>query len=320
MLSSIGWAAMALASRLKPGGVIVNEHVLTRDQLRVHVDALGRWFDFIHPDELPARLRRRGRKPFCLLTFDDCHRSNATVVAPELERLGVPAAFYVVTGFVGTDQVLWFTLYNLLRKKLGAPPPGLGPLAVKQLPHDLRLDRIQRACARHGVTPDLSDEDVTAMTWTHVRDLQRRGFVIGAHGETHAIMTRESRQSALDNIGLSIARVARETGAPCTTFAFPNGNYTAELARHAVRCGARLVMTAEPTWVDEQFPLWRLPRVQLFDRQDRATIELKIAVGAAGRWLPSGDGTGRVYRDINRLARARARREARSGERVVTAG
>jgi peptidoglycan/xylan/chitin deacetylase (PgdA/CDA1 family) len=108
VLSALGTAAMALASRLKAGGLIVNEHILTREQTRLHVDVLGRWFEFIHPDELPERLGRPRKRPFCLLTFDDGVRSNATEAAPELERLGVPACFFVVTGFLnGKAPLCW---------------------------------------------------------------------------------------------------------------------------------------------------------------------------------------------------------------------
>ena len=307
LMAAASAAAMTLASRLKDGGLIVNEHVLTREQTRVHVDALGRWFEFIGADELPARLGRRGRKPFCLLTFDDGYRSNATESAPELERLGVPACFLVVTGFVGERKPLWFDLYSRLLDKLGAPPSGLSPEIVKRLPHELLIERIDRACRRHGVGVGLDDDSVGSMSWDQVRDLRRRGFSIGAHGVTHAIMTRETKADAFMNIARSIERVRAETGAPCSAFAFPNGNYTAELARHAVDSGAGLVMTTEPTWADSGFPLWRLPRVQLFGSQGRERIELKIAVAATGRVLKSGDGTRMVYRAINRLSRRRAR-------------
>ncbi|MDD5303375.1 MAG: hypothetical protein PHS14_09725, partial [Elusimicrobia bacterium] len=85
MIRAIGSTAMALAARFRSGGVIVNEHTLSREQTRAHVDALARWFDFIHLDDLPVRLGRRQRRPFCLLTFDDGKRSNATVTAPELK-------------------------------------------------------------------------------------------------------------------------------------------------------------------------------------------------------------------------------------------
>jgi hypothetical protein len=92
-------------------------------------------------------------------------------------------------------------------------------------------------------------------------------------------------------------------GAPCSSFAFPNGNYTAELAQHAIRCGAKMVMTTEPTWADESSALWRLPRLQFFGMDSPGKIKLKIAIAASGLILNNPDGSGKAYRAINRLAR-----------------
>jgi len=64
-----------------------------------------------------------------------------------------------------------------------------------------------------------------------------------------------------------------------------------------------MVMTTEPTWVDQRFPLWRLPRLQIFGDNSPGRIRLKAAVAAAGRILKNPDGTGRLYRAINRIAR-----------------
>jgi peptidoglycan/xylan/chitin deacetylase (PgdA/CDA1 family) len=305
MLNAIGTISLALVHHFKTGGIIVNEHTLDREQTRRHVEVFGRWFDFIPLNELPERLSRPRKRPFCLFTFDDGKRSNAIAVAPELERLGVPAVFFVVSSSLDCQKPLWFDRYKALRKKLNTVPPCLQLHILKQLPYAVLVDRVERACAEYGVDANLADDDVALMTWEQVRVLHQRGFSIGAHGFTHAVLTRETRLAALENIEKSITKVREEVGAPCPSFAFPNGNYTAELAHHAIRCGVEMVMTTEPTWADESFPLWRLPRLQFFGTDSPGKLKLKTAVAASSLILKNPDGTGKAYRAVNRLARQR---------------
>jgi peptidoglycan/xylan/chitin deacetylase (PgdA/CDA1 family) len=288
---------LALVQRAKRGGVIVNEHTLTAAQTRRHLEVLGRWFDFIGLDELPRRLARPGRRPFCLLTFDDGKRSNYTEVAPELERQRVPAVFYVTTEFLTNGEPLWFDRHRTLVRALGRCPGGLELETLKQLPFGDLMTRLDRACARRGLQPpDETDDDVRPMSWDEARDLHRRAFTLGAHGLTHAILTRETKARALAEIEGSLAKVSSELGVRCQTFAFPNGNYNAGLTQHAWHCGATTVMTTEPMWADARSPFNRLPRVQLFGEFSRARIELKLALAAITGVLPNPDGSGRAYR------------------------
>jgi peptidoglycan/xylan/chitin deacetylase (PgdA/CDA1 family) len=289
---------MAIASRsnrAKRGGVIINEHVLTASETRRHVDTLSRWFDFIHHDELLDRLARPKARPFCLLTFDDGKRSVVTETAPELERLGVPAVIYVATRFLTDQTPLWFDRHIAVERSLGYLLPEIKLEVLKQLPLALIDERLDRACDRYQAPVDMGDDDVGPMSWDDARDLARRGFTIGSHSLRHAILTRETEASALSDIERSIAEVSSEIGTPCKSFAFPNGNYTARLARRALEAGAQTVMTTDPMWADNSFPPWRLPRVSLYGAYNRAAIELKIAL-ATGRWLLNPNGTGRLYR------------------------
>jgi peptidoglycan/xylan/chitin deacetylase (PgdA/CDA1 family) len=291
---------MAPQSR-KKAGVIINEHTLTALQTRKHVEVLGRSFDFIHHDELLDRIRRPRPRPFCLLTFDDGKRSGYTETAPELQRLGVPAVFFVTTGFLSDGLPLWFDQYEALLTSMGSIPEGLEPETLKEMPLTLLSDRVARACKKNGVVMSMDDDTVRPMSWNEARDLARRGFTIGAHSVRHAVLTREPESDALTDIEQSITEVSAQIGSPCQSFAFPNGNYTARLGRHALACGVSTVMTTEPVWADDRFPSWRLPRVQLFGTQGRLRIELKLAIAATGRWLRNPDGTGRLYRRIIHL-------------------
>lgn len=42
------------------------------------------------------------------ITFDDGYLDNFENAAPILERFGLPATFFVATGFIGTDHVAWW--------------------------------------------------------------------------------------------------------------------------------------------------------------------------------------------------------------------
>jgi peptidoglycan/xylan/chitin deacetylase (PgdA/CDA1 family) len=291
--------SLALACRFRrpaPCGVIINWHTLTGRETRFQIDVLSRWFDFIHHDDLLERLVRRRSRPFCLLTFDDGKRSGATEAAPELERLGVPAIFYVVTRFLTDGTLLWFDRRDEILRTLGYTPSELDLEGLKRLPLALVTERLDRAYDQHKVSPDTPSDHVRAMSWDDARDLTRRGFTIGAHGLRHSTLTCETHADALADIEQSIAEVSAQVGT-CTTFAFPNGSYSPLLGRHALRCGVRTAMSTDPMWVDSRFPLWRLPRVQLFGHQSRSTIELKLAAGAT-RLLAGLRETQKVYRRL----------------------
>lgn len=292
---------LALACRLKQGGVVINGHTLTpRSQTRFQVEVLGRWFDFIGLEDLPRRLLKPARRPFCLFTFDDGKRNNFTEVAPELELQRVPAVFYVTTGPVSTGASFWFDRQEQLVRCLGHCPAGLELQTLKRLPFNALTERLHRACVEHGLTTEYEPDTLRPMSWDEARDLARRGFAIGAHGQTHAILTNETKERAFAEIEGSLARVSSELGAPCTTFAFPNGNYTPELAQHALRCGATTVMTTEPTWMDDRHPFWQIPRVQLFSGFTRAKIELKVALAVRPGILANPNGSGRACRSQTR--------------------
>jgi peptidoglycan/xylan/chitin deacetylase (PgdA/CDA1 family) len=314
--SFVGAGSMAMAHRLrrtKAAGVIINGHTLTASQTRLQVDVLSRWFDFIHHDELQDRLARPRSRPFCLLTFDDGKRSGFTETAPELERLGIPAVFYVVTRFLTDGTPLWFDRCEAIRRSVGYTPPGLESVTLKELPIAVIHERLDRACSKYEVDPHIDSEETRPMSWGEARELARRGFTIGSHSLSHAVLTRETQAMALADIERSIAEVSAGVGTKCLTFAFPNGNYTARLARYAVECGVQTAMTTEPHWVDSSVPLWRLPRVQLFGSNTPSKIELKVALAATCLLLRDPNGTGRLYRKINRLMRS-------SPERVTSAG
>ena len=66
-------------------------------------------FNTVHVSDLAdaVRARRLSRKTVAV-SFDDGYRDNFEQAAPVLERLGLPATFFVVTDWMGTDVVPWW--------------------------------------------------------------------------------------------------------------------------------------------------------------------------------------------------------------------
>jgi peptidoglycan/xylan/chitin deacetylase (PgdA/CDA1 family) len=63
-----------------------------------------RHFEVVSLSELVARCQAAGGAGGSLsITFDDGYRDNAEVAAPILYKLGLPATFFVISGFIGTQ-------------------------------------------------------------------------------------------------------------------------------------------------------------------------------------------------------------------------
>jgi peptidoglycan/xylan/chitin deacetylase (PgdA/CDA1 family) len=112
--------------QLRGGAVIVLYHRVLRpsevradldpaiyvstDTFERHLGFLSRTFEMVNLDALVAwrQGRRTFAKPPCVITFDDGWADNFTNAYPLLQRYGVPATIFLITGQVGKpDFVTW---------------------------------------------------------------------------------------------------------------------------------------------------------------------------------------------------------------------
>jgi len=159
----------------------------------------------------------RARRPAAILTFDDGLREHLTVVAPLLHQHGMPAIFFVTTGFLDNQRLFYrhkvslcleaartrtlAELAELLRQLDSAPAshPTDAPMHRQTDPpprdafraHLLALtshdeSAIDAACRLLGVdTQRFLAERRPYLTSAEVRQLHAAGFTIGAHSVTH---------------------------------------------------------------------------------------------------------------------------------------
>lgn len=202
---------------------------------------LGRWFTVLPLREAVARLRG-GTLPLrsACVTFDDGYADNAAVALPILRRRAMPATFFLATSFINGGRMWNDSVIETFRRARGdildARCIGLDELSISTV--ELRRRAIERALAAMKYLPQEERqkraEELGAgtshelpsdlmMTQEQVLQLHASGMEIGAHTVTHPILARLDPEHASNEIRDSKSRLEAITGAPITSFAYPNG-------------------------------------------------------------------------------------------------
>lgn len=199
-------------------------------------------FDVIGPDELEA-VARVGRGRHVLLTFDDGYRDNFEQAFPVLKRYGLPATFFITTGFVDRREISWWdeiawmvhatTKHELRGGRLHGPlslkpEERMGATKTlinlyKSLPPESAqalLDWLAEAL-ESGRHPREGNE--FWMTWDNIRELRAAGMHIGGHTVNHPLLARLSRDEQEREILGCKDRIEAELGEPMRYFSYPDG-------------------------------------------------------------------------------------------------
>lgn len=275
---------------------VLSEHdaVLPDEPTAAWFERMLRWvqsqYILMPLDEAVTRMRS-GSLPAAAaaITFDDGYRDNATVAAPLLQRLEVPATFFVSTKFLD-GGIMWNdAVTEAVRRspleRLSVPELGLNdspirsPIersktagrilsAIKYLPNAQRAEAVQRfvRLCRSQLPSNLM------MTSDQVRELARMGFGIGAHTHTHPILTQLPDAQATTEIVEGREHLEGIVGHRVRFFAYPNGRAERDYAprhREMVKAaGFDAAFTTNAGVCRDTSDPWALPRFTPWDRSE----------------------------------------------------
>ncbi|WP_018175033.1 MULTISPECIES: polysaccharide deacetylase family protein [unclassified Thioalkalivibrio] len=211
------------------------------ETFRWQMRLLAREMNPLPLDEAIERLQE-GRLPAraVAVTFDDGYADNAEIALPILREEGVPATFFVATGYLNGgcmfNDMLIETVRRIPSMAVDLAPEGLGtrPLesmaqrratihaligALKYRPLAERSRRAEALGARFHIMPpgDLM------MTDDQVRELANAGMGIGGHTVLHPILAETDAETAQQEIAEGKAELEALVGRPVRLFAYPNG-------------------------------------------------------------------------------------------------
>jgi peptidoglycan/xylan/chitin deacetylase (PgdA/CDA1 family) len=250
---------------------------------------LAEHFRVLQLEEAVERLAR-GQLPTraVSVTFDDGYADNHDVAMPILRRFGIPATFFIATGFLDGGRMWNDTVIEAIRQAndpaLDLSGLGLGTFPVASIS--------ERRIAIHSILnsikhkfPSERDEIVGAiaaqvgapmpstlmMTRDQVRALRAAGMGIGGHTVNHPILTRIVAPAAEHEIADGKAELEAIIGEPVGLFAYPNGKPTVDFgAEHVAltkKLGFRAAVTTSWGAARQTSDLFQLPRFTPWDRQ-----------------------------------------------------
>jgi len=126
------------------------------------------------------------------ITFDDSYRSVIELAAPVLSRLGVPGTVFVPTALAGSER----------------------PMAWPGIDHWLGGPH---------------ERELMPMSWDELRGLAGAGWEIGSHTRTHPRLPELDATALREELEGSRADIEERIEAPCTSLAFPYGDFDARV-------------------------------------------------------------------------------------------
>jgi peptidoglycan/xylan/chitin deacetylase (PgdA/CDA1 family) len=201
---------------------------------------MSSWFNVLPLDIAVAKLKSSSlpARPACI-TFDDGYRDNHDVAMPILRKHGLPATFFIATGFLDGGRMWNDSVIESIRLTKVQEELNLGQLgsyamtsiadrarAIQKLVGQIKyLPNEQRHAATEQIraAADVELPNNLMMSSEQVKALHSAGMQIGAHTKSHPILARLTDGEAYQEIEESKLMLEALLNDRVRLFAYPNG-------------------------------------------------------------------------------------------------
>jgi peptidoglycan/xylan/chitin deacetylase (PgdA/CDA1 family) len=256
----------------------------------------------------PGARTRRLRLAF---TFDDGWIDTYTVAFPIAQEHAVPLTVFICPGLIDGDTPFW---HEQVVGFTRATQPSAGAERAEALIENMKtaepeqrerfLAQLREEARKAAGSVESTGIDRT-LSWATITEMSRQGVRIGAHTQTHQILTTISQVEARQEIRLSKTAIESALGTDCDTFAYPNGSWSPETRRIVAEAGFELaVTTRRGAWMkgSDRFTI------------PRSNISEDNVAGPTGRFSPAMFAYSTIWKAW-RATRAEYRLRSRAQER-----
>jgi peptidoglycan/xylan/chitin deacetylase (PgdA/CDA1 family) len=264
------------------GGIVLSTRtfqsqieMLARDFRPIDLEQAGRFVT--EEGELPERA--------VVITFDDGYTDNYEIAMPILNRVGVPATFYVTVDCIERRTLPWPSrlrfAFRTTQKKSWVDSTGKSwNLSSAEDREKAYLSACDQVCQMAGVTLEAEVAraerelqaklpDSTAqfmMTWDQVKGLEQKGHIVGSHTMTHPNMAFLKLDDLRRELTVSKQTMESHLGAPVRHFSYPCPalfpNWTQQTTEESKRAGYQTAVTTNDGVVRKRDNPLELKRVR----------------------------------------------------------
>jgi peptidoglycan/xylan/chitin deacetylase (PgdA/CDA1 family) len=242
------------------------------------------------------------------ITFDDGYRDTLDLAVPILERLGLPATFFLVPGLLSGTVSPWWELTpwavahstqsavdwtgTMLATRDHAGRRSSGWIMARMKASDRKtrdrmLSELLERLRPEGEAPSRE----LFLDWDGAREIVRKGFSVGSHSMHHAILAREEPGEQAEDLAASRRQLEGELGVAVELLAYPNGqpgDYDADTVQAARLAGYSHAITTVEGWNLASTPAYELRRFVMYPERGLsgfAVIGGRRGLTLAGRVL-----------------------------------
>ncbi len=216
----------------------------TDEDFDIQIATIAKQFDVIGLADLEGALKKPNGR-FVMVTFDDGYRDNYTNAYPILKSHGVPATFFITTGFLDVPKVPWWDEIAWMVRTTPLDALDVNPWTSTPVPFDepereVAIGRLLSVFKGlpNEVTEDYLDFLAEAlgtgrcpsriarelwMTWDMIREMRNNEMTFGGHTVTHPILSNQSSQDQDWEVGECKRRLVEELNEPIEAFSYPVG-------------------------------------------------------------------------------------------------
>jgi peptidoglycan/xylan/chitin deacetylase (PgdA/CDA1 family) len=233
-------------SPLNRDNLVWNEHMkVSPGFLKNFIEAKQSEYRFISLNELSeiSRNKRKLKKPFIILTFDDGYKDNYEYALPLLDRMRVPFTVYVTTSFPGRTAFLWWYVLEEILKKNDAILLSDGQKFSCTTKEEkeaafLLIRKIILSLNQNDLTSEFFallknyEYDYTALNnelcldWDMIKEMSNSKYcTIGGHTVNHRTLNKLTQDQLASEIINGKRLLEEKTGKPVKHFSYPFGTF-----------------------------------------------------------------------------------------------